>query len=242
MNSNIKSKLRKRIWDLMLRKGIATFPLPPHGRIPNFIGAEKAADRLSRMDIYRSADVIKINPDSPQKPVRYLALSDGKVIIMPTPRISKGFLLLNPKLIPGSEYQRASTIKGAFKYGKIVHPRDLPNVDLIVVGSVVVDVWGNRLGKGEGYSELEYGILSMFGKVNESTPIVTTVHDVQVISERIPRDPWDYTVDYIITPTRVIKTLEKYRPKGILWELLPMDKIYEIPLLRKLRDELGVKD
>jgi len=239
-SKEFKRLLRKRIWDLMVKKGIATFPLPPHGRIPNFIGAEEAAKRLQGMSIFKQADVIKVNPDSPQKYVRYLVLVEGKRLVMPTPRISKGFLLLDPKRIPSNRFNEASTIRGAFKYGTYVHPKNLPGIDLMVTGSVVVDLWGNRLGKGEGYSELEFGILRTYGKVVDETPIVTTVHDIQIVNIKIPRDPWDFTVDYIITPTRVIKTLERYRPEGILWELLSDEKLREIPLLRRIKEELGV--
>ncbi len=222
----------------MLRKGVATFPLPPHNRIPNFIGADEAAKKLLGMEIFIKAKVVKVNPDSPQRPVRYNALSMGKIVIMPTPRISKGFLILDPNKIPRSKLLEASTIRGAFRWGRIIEPWNLPKIDLIVVGSVAVDLWGNRLGKGEGYSELEYGILRSLGKVDEETPIVTTVHDIQVLKQRIPRDPWDVTVDYVITPTKILKAKEKYRPKGILWDLISKEKLNEIPILLKVKKYL----
>ena len=237
-NKRKKDAIRKRIWDLMLKEGIAKFPLPPHGRIPNFVGAEEAATKLAELDIFKKAKVVKVNPDSPQKLIRYYVLSTGKLLIMPTPRIKKGFLLVNPNEVPRSKYLEAATIKGAFRWGKLVRPWDLPKVDLIVTGSVAVDLWGGRLGKGEGYSEIEYGILRELGKVTDETPVVTTVHDIQVINEKIPRDPWDYTVDLIITPTKEIKTKEKCRPKGILWDLLSPKKLEEIPILQEIKKYL----
>ena len=234
----IKEEIRRYIWDLMLKEGVATFPLPPHNRIPNFIGADEAARKLLSMEFFMESKVIKVNPDSPQRPVRLLALSMGKVVVMPTPRISKGFLLLDPRKIPRNRLPEASTIKGAFRWGRVVDPWNLPKIDLIIVGSVAVDLWGNRLGKGEGYSELEYGILRSLNKVTDQTPIVTTVHDLQVLSGRIPRDPWDVTVDYIVTPTRILKARERYRPKGIIWELLSEEKLREIPILMKVKKYL----
>lgn len=42
-----KWKIRKRIWDLMERENIAQNPRPVHHRIPNFLGAAKAADLVS---------------------------------------------------------------------------------------------------------------------------------------------------------------------------------------------------
>lgn len=234
---SFREELRRKIWDLMEEKNIATFPRPPHGRIPNFVGAEIAATKLASIDLFKKVRVVKVNPDSPQRKVRELVLRSGKLLIMPTPRISKGFLLLDPKKIPSWLYGEASTISGAFKLGRATHPEELPEVDLIVAGSVVVSLFGERLGKGEGYSELEFGILVEYGKVSVEIPIVTTVHDVQVVDFHIDLEPWDFTVDYIITPTKVFKCEgERRRPRGILWEHLDRNKIGSIPLLKELAE------
>jgi 5-formyltetrahydrofolate cyclo-ligase len=235
-NSVVRDELRNNVWRVMEERGIARFPRPVFGRIPNFVGAEDAAMRLVNDDLFKRARVVKVNPDSPQRPVREAVLRYGKVLIMPTPRISKGFLLLNPKRIPSSSYSVASTISGAFRYGEYVEPEEIPEVDLVVTGSTVVSIYGERLGKGEGYSELEYGILIEYGKLSPEVPIVTTVHDVQVINQHIPLEPWDFTVDYIYTPTKVLKSQGvRVRPKGILWDYLSEEKLREIPLLQKLK-------
>jgi 5-formyltetrahydrofolate cyclo-ligase len=55
--------------------------------------------------------------------------------------------------------------------------------------------------------------------------------------EEIPVEAYDVSVDYIITPERIIKVIERHsRPKGIIWELLNGDKIKEIPLLLELKN------
>ncbi|RLG77871.1 MAG: 5-formyltetrahydrofolate cyclo-ligase, partial [Thermoprotei archaeon] len=181
------------------------------------------------------ASVVKINPDAPQSPVRFLSLETGKTVVLPTPRLRKGFILLDPDDIPPSKIKYSSTIRGAFTYGRLISPENLPRIDLVVAGSVAVDRCGRRLGKGEGYSEIEWGILSEFGKVNSETPIVTTVHDLQIVPE-IPSDPWDFTVDIIVTPTRILlNTCERRKPKGIMWEFLTKKKLREIPLLQELK-------
>src|ERR1700737_3314952 len=41
-----KSAARQWVWDRLSAEGVARFPFPPHGRIPNFAGAEVAAARL----------------------------------------------------------------------------------------------------------------------------------------------------------------------------------------------------
>lgn len=44
--------IRKRVWDLMEAQNIAQFPRPVHHRIPNFIGASIAADKVQRLHLY----------------------------------------------------------------------------------------------------------------------------------------------------------------------------------------------
>ena len=234
-----KGDIRRMVWDRMLREGVAAPPLPPHGRIPNFRGAAEAAARLFATSEWGRAALVKVNPDSPQRPVRRRALEEGKRLLMPTPRLRSGFLLLDPEAIPRSRYSEASTIRGAFRWGRRI-PRlegleALGPVDLIVEGSVAVDVYGGRLGKGEGYGELEYAVLAELGLAGEETPIATTVHDIQVFERRLPQDPWDVPLDIIATPTRLLRVERRPpRPPGVLWDLLPARKLEEIPILREL--------
>jgi len=192
-----------KIWRLMEEKEIATFPRPVFHRIPNFVGAEKAAQNLRELPEYKAAKVVFCNPDSPQRPVREVALRDGKVVVMATPKLRRGFLLLDPSTIPRDRLFEASTIHGAFKHGRFVEPSKV-KVDFFVAGSVAVSPDGGRVGKGTGYSDQEYVVLKDSGGLVPEAPVVTTVHDVQVV-ERIPRDVWDIPVNIIVTPTKVIK-------------------------------------
>lgn len=197
---NISSKkqlLREKIWNEMERLRIAAFPLPCRGRIPNFVGAEAAAERLRQLEEWKNAKVVFVNPDSPQRKVRENALKDGKTLIVASPRLKKGFMLIDPAKVKGKE-RFASTIKGVFKFGLEV--QDFPKPDLVVEGSVAVDMHGHRLGKGHGYSDLEIQMLKrMFGKV----VVATTVHDMQVVKE-VPFEEKDERTSIIVTPTRVI--------------------------------------
>ncbi|MCS7099509.1 MAG: 5-formyltetrahydrofolate cyclo-ligase [Sulfolobales archaeon] len=236
-----REKLRYTVWRLMEERNIAAFPRPVYGRIPNFIGAETAAARLASSDLFKKAGVVKVNPDAPQRKVRELVLKAGKLLVVPTPRISEGFLLIDPRRVPSWLHGEASTIPGSFRYGTRVDPEEIPEVDLVVAGSVVVSVFGERLGKGEGYSEIEYGILFEYGKLSEEVPIITTVHDVQVVEFRIPLEPWDVTVDFVFTPTRTIRCESgRKRPRGILWDYLDTEKIEAIPTLKALAEKKRV--
>ncbi len=238
--SRIKKEIRERIWRILEEKGVARFPKPIRGRIPNFWGSEAAAARLVRHPVFKKARVVFVCPDSPQRPVREAALRFGKVLVMATPRLKSGFLVLDPREIPPSLYRRASTIRGAFELGRVVEVPPF-KIDIKVAGSVAVSPEGGRVGKGGGYSDLEYAILRELDLIDETTPVVTTVHDLQVV-EWVPMTKHDMPVDYIFTPSREIETHTKYpKPPGLLWDELDPEKVREIPLLRRLAKERGVK-
>lgn len=203
MAISTKDEIRRYVWTILEECGVALFPKPIIGRIPNFIGATEAAERLRTLPEYQDAKTVFCNPDSPQRPVRELVLRDGKILLMATPRLKEGFLLLNPENIPYSLFREASSIRGAFKYG---YPADLSQVkvNLFIAGSVAVSVDGGRLGKGTGYSDQEYAILKAKNAISQGTPVATTIHDLQIVSS-IPRESWDIPVNIIITPTQVIR-------------------------------------
>ncbi|AAY79859.1 5-formyltetrahydrofolate cyclo-ligase [Sulfolobus acidocaldarius DSM 639] len=226
-----KAEIREKIWSLLEDKNIASFPRPVFGRIPNFKGSKEAALRLREIVEYRKAKVLKVNPDSPQRWVREFALIDGKTVLVPTPRLKGGFYLLDPSKI--SDYKKASTISGFIYLGELVDIYSIPKVDLVVVGSVALTSRGDRVGKGEGYSELEYAILREIGKIDETTPVVTTIHDIQIVDE-IPTEVFDVPVDIIVTPTKVVYTTNKReKPKGIYIEYLTKEKIEDTPFLKE---------
>lgn len=230
-----KQEIRKKIWNLFEEKNISTFPRPVHGRIPNFIGANVAAEKLNELSIWKKARIIKSNPDSPQKWVRQEALKHGKTVYMAVPRLRKDecFLKINPKKIPS--INQASTIKGAFKYGEKVGPDEMDTVDIIIIGSVAVNKKGAKIGKGGGFSDLEYAIGKEFDIVSENTPTISTVHPLQILDHELPMEGHDVPLDYIVTRDKIIKTNTSYvKPKGINWNIIG-DKINEIPLLQKLK-------
>jgi 5-formyltetrahydrofolate cyclo-ligase len=207
------------------------------GRIPNFKGAERAASVLSELPEWQRARNIKANPDSPQRPVRFLALSSGKTLYMAVPRLreKKCFIKLDPSRVPSKKMHDASSIKGAFQHGVPVHPKEIPSIDLIAAGSVAVNRKGSRIGKGGGYSDLEYAIGREFGFVKEDVVILTTVHPLQIVDEDLPETDHDFRIDFIVTPEEIIQTHRQGgRPKGIIKDHLTDQKISEIPILNEI--------
>ena len=234
-----KDDLRERIWDHLETEGIARFPFPPHGRIPNFADASDAADRLADTDAWAAADTLKCNPDAPQLPVRRQALRDGKTIYMAVPRLSeaKPFLRLAPDEV--DDIDDATTVSGSSKHGVPVDPEAMPQIDLIVAGSVAVDAAGNRVGKGEGFSDLEFAVLRGVDRVDADTTVATTVHDSQVVADgETEPDRHDVPLDLLVTPTRAVKTnAVADRPDGLYWDDLDGETIEEIPVLQRLQPD-----
>ncbi len=239
VNNDWKSELRKRIWYALESKGIARFPRPVYGRIPNFHGVERACIRASMMDVVKEANVVKVDPDSPLKEIRRILLLKGKTIVMPTPRLRRGFIILRGNIIHKSVVDEASTIRGAFKYGKVTeNPWNIPEIDLFIVGSVVVSrINGVRLGKGGGYSDLEYAILLESDRIREDIPIITIVHDIQVLNKPLKKSVHDVPVDTIVTPTRVMNVIEREkRPRGIIPEILKHE-LKSLPIVKYILEK-----
>ncbi|MBI2486901.1 MAG: 5-formyltetrahydrofolate cyclo-ligase [Deltaproteobacteria bacterium] len=230
-----KKKIRESIWRKLTEAKVGAFPFPLDGRIPNFKGASEAAELLSELEIWQSAKTIKANPDAPQRPVREKALRDGKRLFMAVPRLrdEKPFRELNPEKI--IDIKKAVAIKGGMNLGIPTSVEQLPPIDLIIAGSVAVNKDGRRLGKGGGYSDLEFALASHYGKITDKTLIVTTVHPLQITDQDIPMERHDIPVDFIITSETVIATNTRYpRPSGIFPEILSEDYIENIPVIAKL--------
>jgi 5-formyltetrahydrofolate cyclo-ligase len=226
--------VREGVWRQLDALGISTFPRPVRGRIPNVKDADAAAERLSQTPEWQRARVVKVNPDAPQRGVRFRALKQGKILLMPTPRLRSGFLRLDPSRIAPNRLFAASSISGAFDIAEPVGLEELPPIDLLVFGSVAVTAEGDRVGKGEGYAELEFAVLRSLGRVPPDVTIATTVHDAQVV-DSILREAFDVSLDLICTPTRTIRTSgPPRRPSGVLWDLLPAERRQEMPILEEL--------
>lgn len=231
-----KEDIRESIWKILQKKKVVRFP-GAVGRIPNFTGAEACAKQLAETRYWKAARILKINPDSPQRAIRQKALADGKTLYMAVPRLrsEKPFIELDPKKLKCSPYA-ASSIKGASQYGRPVTLAQVRRIDLVVCGSVAVNRDGARVGKGGGYSDLEFALLTQEKKIGRRTPIVTAVHPLQVLDEEIPMTEHDIPLSAIITPNDVIEIDPRYsRPKGIYWSMLAPEKIDDIPVLKQSR-------
>jgi 5-formyltetrahydrofolate cyclo-ligase len=231
-----KDQVRKAVWKAMDREGVSRFP-GADGRIPNYAGAKLAAQRLSDHRLWKRAQVVKANPDSPQTHARRLALEQGKTLVMAVPRLRDRhpFRVLNPKRLTSAQVREAASIKGALRHGRVVALEEIPEIDFVLCGSVAVNLTGARVGKGGGFSDLEYGLLIDAGKIDEHSVVATTVHPIQILREHLMMLGHDLPVDLIATSRAVVDVERAYdRPRGILWDHLQPPQIREIPILERM--------
>ncbi|GIX82929.1 methenyltetrahydrofolate synthase domain-containing protein [Caerostris darwini] len=233
-----KESIRQQVWSYLETSNIARYPRPVYNRIPNFAGAEKACGKVKQLKEYRTAKIVKVNPDTPQKQARFLTLQDSKRLLVPTPRLRKG--LLNWIVPPNAHkhtLRECSTSLG-LKTSRRLELDTKIKIDLVILGSVAVSPKGRRIGKGEGFADMEFAMLATTGVVNSETVVVTIVHDCQVL-DSIPDELFgehDVPVDIILTPTKIICCEPRLpKPTRIIWSLLSEEKIAQIPILEELK-------
>ncbi len=235
-----KDKLRTEIWSLL--KDQAASVGDPFGHIPNFVGAELAAEKLATLPIWQQAKTIKCNPDSPQIPVRIRALQDGKRLYMAVPRLTddRCFVELTAEDLQRQNVSIAESAiaRKALSCGKLVSFAEMEAIDLVIVGCVAVARNGGRTGKGAGFADLELAMLTEFGLVEINTPIVTTAHPLQIVQDlRLPMQVHDWALNWIVTAQEVIETNTSYpRPTGLNWGSIRLEQLEQIPILRKLNE------
>lgn len=235
-----KDKLRTEIWSLLKQQAASVGD--SFGHIPNFVGAQMAAEKLAALPIWQQAKTIKCNPDSPQISVRMRALQDGKRLYMAVPRLTDDRCFVE---LTAEDLQRQSVsiaesaiARKALTCGKLVSFEEMEPIDLVIIGCVAAGRSGGRTGKGAGFADLELAMLTEFGLVEIDTPIVTTVHSLQVVEDsRLPMQVHDWALNWIITAEEVIETNTIYpRPTGLNWDSIRPEQLEKIPILRKLNE------
>jgi 5-formyltetrahydrofolate cyclo-ligase len=153
---------------------------------------------------------------------------------VPRLRDERCFIELDPDEL-GPKLRAAASIRGAFQFGQAIAADEMPAIDLVVAGSVVVNRRGVRIGKGGGYSDLEYALGRELGFVGPDTPVATTVHSIQVVEDELPRTAHDFDVDLIVTPEEVIRPRRPvHKSPGIIWDELSADRLAQIPVLARM--------
>lgn len=233
-----KDHLRATVWTRLKAQQAAIGD--PVGHIPRFVGEEQAAAQLAALPVWQHAAVVKCNPDGAQAAVRRRALQEGKTLYMAVPRLSKMrcFVELTAPALQqqGVALEVAALHRGAMRYGRLVAFQDMMPIDIAVVGCVAVSLDGGRTGKGAGFADLELGILRQSGLVQAATPLMTTVHPLQIVDDAaLPMLAHDWSLTWIITPDEAFATrCTRAQPGGLEWEHIRPEQLATIPVLRTL--------
>lgn len=236
-----KLSFRLQTWDKLESMDQVVFPRPCKYRIPRFKGENEAVEKLAQLEAFQAAKVVKVNLDKAHERVRLEVIQSGKSLIAGTPGLKEAvFLLMRPPMEANKLANRMAASRIGIRHlGSALDFTSGIKADLVVLGSVAVDKKGHRIGKGEGFTDLEYALLSKLGIIEPEAVIATVVHDLQVYEE-FPENlfkPWDVPVDIIITPTQVIQ-IEKKLPRPVLtWNLLSSRRVNDIPIIKQLMEK-----
>jgi len=208
--------------------------------ITDFVGSSAATDRLMAHRFYQQSECIFITPDNCIEELRYRTLLAGKLILLTTYSIKRGFWLLDPAKIPADRLLYAATLDGMERHATPMTLADirhkLPKLDYMITGTGAINEQGVRFGKGHGFFDAEWGMLYRIGKISSETPAAAVVHDCQVLSETLYPEVFDTVADAIFTPTRTIEVSRPHKPTcGIVWDLLDPHMLATIPPLQELK-------
>jgi 5-formyltetrahydrofolate cyclo-ligase len=242
-----KSKLvRQKIWTSLkdVARPDTRFHMNFAEVIPDFEGSEQATDRIVALDAYKTAKNAFITPDNCLVDLRRRMIEAGIPFIMSTYGIYRGFLLLEPGMVPKGAELYAAWLDGMEHFARPITLQEIAargKLDLMVTGASAVSADGVRFGKGHGFFDLEWGMFTDLGIVGENTLVIAVVHECQLVSEKLQPSETDILVDVIATPAR-LHTVERRarRPRGVRWELLDPEQIAVTPPLQELQRMRGL--
>jgi 5-formyltetrahydrofolate cyclo-ligase len=238
---------RERIWRQMLSvcRPDSRFHWDFSSFIADFEGSEESALRVRQLEAYRSSPRLFITPDNATEHLRRHAMLDGKTVVMTTYAITRGFLVLEPGTVPAGEERYAATLDGMDTFATPTTLAELSAggpIGLLATGGSAVATNGVRFGKGHGYFDLEWALLSEMGLAGPDAQIVDLVHDCQVVDDDLAGLDHDAPVDWIVTPTRTLRTTpsEPRRPGRVFWDLLAGSPLETTPPVVELRTLQGI--
>jgi 5-formyltetrahydrofolate cyclo-ligase len=205
--------------------------------------AGQVAEHLRRLEKYRQASQLFIDPSPLLKQARINALADGKLLIMPGPGLKEGFYRLDPYRIPFSKLALAAAGRELPSFGQKITARSevsLLKVELLIGEYWAVDERGYGVGEGKGFFDLAMALLAELEGLADDYRVMVAVQDRCRLVAGLPVDPWDIAANGILTPEKVImiSQISPRRP-DIVWEALTLDRIRRITPLWKLYVEQG---
>lgn len=209
--------------------------------ICDFEGSEKCSDHVMDTEALKNRGTrqVFITPDNCLEDLRYKLIRAGIPFVMTTYGIVRGFYRLDPSTIPVSDQRYAATLDGFDRYAVAVPLAQLQRGEkfaLLVTGGSAVSSNGVRFGKGHGYFDFEWAVLSELGLTDESSVVADVVHDCQFVNEVMPAERHDVVVDWVVTPTQVIHIEQSSRQRGrVFWEMVPGTEFERLGIVAELR-------
>jgi len=235
-----RASIRTAVWERM--KGVALpdtrFVFDLTNFIPDFPGSERFPGALAALPCYAGTRPVFVTPDNCLEGIRTALIQEGRPLLQ-TIAVAIGFHYFAPGSVPAGQERFAGKLDGAQVLATQVDldfVRALGPLDFVVTGACAVNPQtGVRYGKGHGFFDIEWGILTDLGVVDGHTPVVICVHDHQLVDTVLPPAPFDTAGDWILTPSRTIQVTGRHaNPSGIQWDLLDAHYLEEIEPLRRL--------
>lgn len=157
----------------------------------------KIQEKVLDADFYRKSGSILLYCHFDREVKTDLLLTDalncGKIVCIPYQDWNRKILI--PSRI-GSLDEIDRTLKIPQPFISIPFP--LNKIGLVIIPGVVFDVYGNRIGMGQGFYD------RLMEKIGQDVHRVSIAFDFQVIDEKLPVDSLDKKVDVIITESRTL--------------------------------------
>ena len=176
------SLIRQQIWGRLhdVARPDTRFHLNFAEVIPDFEGSEAATERVAALPACRDTRFAFITPDNCLVGLRRRLIAEGKPFVMSTYGIYRGFLLMEPGMVPPGAELYAAWLDGMEHFARPITLAEIAGrgrFDFMVTGASAASVDGVRFGKGHGFFDLEWGMFTDLGLADEATPVAAVVHD-----------------------------------------------------------------
>ena len=145
----VRKEIRSRLTDVALPD--SRYHLDFAEFIPDFIGSDRALARVRELPCYRTGRYAFVTPDNCLTELRARMLRDGKSMVVSTYGIYRGFVLLEPGMVPEGQETFAAWLDGLEHFGRAVTLAEIAArgaFDFMVTGASAVSLNGVALRQG----------------------------------------------------------------------------------------------
>ena len=239
------TKMRWMVWDRLVEvaRPDSRFDMDLSRFVPDFAGSDLCTSAVTSLPGYLGPGPLFLTPDNSLEGLRLRALEDGRRLIVPTFGMHRGFVLVDGGRLDRRDLAMAATLDGMERHGRHLSLDELRRaepVGLVVTGAVAVTTRGLHVGGGEGYFDLEWGLLRHLGLASPRTTVVVVAHSCQVVDADVRAAPHDAVADIIVTPEGATGCRPRLpKPDGLFWEELRSTGGRARPYVDELTAELS---